>query len=68
MEIVQLAALSRHFPYENSATHMEAEAFRAGLLLVTLHGWNAIHIESDCASFVKALQSEVTNGSEISMM
>ncbi|KAM5582252.1 hypothetical protein ABKV19_002583, partial [Rosa sericea] len=49
-----IAAMARYFPHVLSATHMEAEACRAGLLLAIHQYWGAIDLESDCSLVVAA--------------
>lgn len=61
-----MVALSRHIAYANSAIRMEAEAYRAGLLIAIHLGWSVVELESDCATLIVALSNQKNNCSKIS--
>ncbi|XP_062011139.1 uncharacterized protein LOC133727571 [Rosa rugosa] len=60
-----IASMARYFPHVLSATHMEAEACRAGILLAIREGWDAFDLESDCSFVVSALQQNMEDRSDI---
>lgn len=52
-----MAALYRTIKHVSSAIFVEAEAFRAGMLLALHQGWNNLILESDCATLVTAVNT-----------
>ena len=56
-----IAALSSHFSHISSALHMEAEACRAGLLIAIHQGWDAVELESDCATIISSLANNLVD-------
>ncbi|PRQ17747.1 putative ribonuclease H-like domain-containing protein [Rosa chinensis] len=60
-----IASMAHYFPHVLSTTHMEAEAFRAGILLAIREGWDAFDLESDCSLVVSVLQQNMEDRSDI---
>ncbi|XP_024190430.1 uncharacterized protein LOC112194420 [Rosa chinensis] len=60
-----IATMAHYFPHVISATHMEAEACRAGVLLAIHQYWDAFDFETDCSLVVVALQQNVEDRSDI---
>ncbi|XP_061993525.1 uncharacterized protein LOC133711410 [Rosa rugosa] len=60
-----VAAMARYFPKVLSAFHMEAEPFKAGLLLAIYQGWDGFELESDCSLMVAALNQNMEDRSDV---
>lgn len=54
-----LAAFARHFAFELSALHMEADAVRACILLAIHQNFNEFDLECDCFIAVNSLINDV---------
>jgi ribonuclease HI len=60
-----VAAFHRSITHGMSATHVEAEACRAGLLIAIQQGWDDVILETDCATMAAALAKPDDDLSEI---
>ncbi|XP_062028619.1 uncharacterized protein LOC133744542 [Rosa rugosa] len=60
-----LAVMARYFPKVLSTFHMEAESFKASLLLAIYQGWDEFEIESDCSLMVAALTQNAEDRSDV---
>ncbi|KAL6141365.1 hypothetical protein ACLB2K_059654 [Fragaria x ananassa] len=55
---VCMAALAQPLEYIHIALQVEAEAFRAGILIAIHQAWEMVEIESDCSMLVDALHRD----------